>query len=65
MEGDCFSWASDVLQEEKAATVGMMNPPYSQGSKSNTSLYEINFVSHLLDSLVKGGRCAVIVPQQR
>ncbi len=63
MEGDCFSWASDVLQEEKAATVGMMNPPYSQGSKSNTSLYEINFVSHLLDSLVKGGRCAVIVPQ--
>lgn len=63
MEGDCFSWASDVLQEEKAATVGMMNPPYSQGSKSNTSLYEINFVSHLLDSLVGGGRCAVIVPQ--
>lgn len=63
MEGDCFSWASDVLQEEKSATVGMMNPPYSQGSKSNTSLYEINFVSHLLDSLVGGGRCAVIVPQ--
>lgn len=63
LEGDCFSWASDVLQSEKAATVGMMNPPYSQGSKSNTSLYEINFVSHLLDSLAEGGRCAVIVPQ--
>ena len=63
MEGDCFSWSSDVLQEEKSATVGMMNPPYSQGSKSNSSLYEISFVSHLLDSLVEGGRCAVILPQ--
>ena len=63
LEGDCFSWASDVLQEEKVATVGMMNPPYSQGSKINPSLYEINFVAHLLDSLTEGGRCAVIVPQ--
>lgn len=63
LEGDCFSWAADVLQEEKVATVGMMNPPYSQGSKINPSLYEINFVAHLLDSLTKGGRCAVIVPQ--
>ncbi len=43
--------------------VGMMNPPYSQGSKKNPLLYEISFVEHLLDSLVKGGRCAVIVPQ--
>ena len=43
--------------------VGMMNPPYSQGSKKNPSLYEISFVEHLLDSLVKGGRCVVIVPQ--
>lgn len=41
----------------------MMNPPYSQGSKQNPNLYEINFISHLLDSLVEGGRCAVIVPQ--
>lgn len=63
LEGDCFSWAADVLQEEKVATVGMMNPPYSQGSKINPSLYEINFVAHLLDSLTEGGRCAVIVPQ--
>lgn len=41
----------------------MMNPPYSQGSKANTDLYEISFVEHLLDSLVTGGKCAVIVPQ--
>ncbi len=47
----------------KSPTVGMMNPPYSQGSKKNPDLYEICFTEHLLDSLVEGGRCAVIVPQ--
>ncbi len=47
----------------KGATVGMMNPPYSQGTKSDPSQYELSFVEHLLDSLVKGGRAAVIVPQ--
>lgn len=47
----------------KGCTVGMMNPPYSQGSKQNPELYEINFVSHLLESLVEGARVAVIVPQ--
>ncbi|MDD4556439.1 MAG: N-6 DNA methylase [Alphaproteobacteria bacterium] len=47
----------------KSCTVGLMNPPYSQGSKKNPHLYEMCFVEHLLDSLVKGGRCAVIVPQ--
>lgn len=47
----------------KQCNVGMMNPPYSQGSKKNPNLYEIAFVEHLLDSLVRGGRCAVIVPQ--
>lgn len=46
----------------KQANVGMINPPYSQGSSANTNLYEINFVDHLLNSLVEGGRCAVIVP---
>lgn len=47
----------------KGATVGMINPPYSQGSKKNPKLYEISFIEHLLDSLVVDGRCAVIVPQ--
>lgn len=47
----------------KGATVGMMNPPYSQGSKQNPDLYEITFTEHLLNSLTVGGRCAVIVPQ--
>jgi len=47
----------------KQATVGMMNPPYSQGSKQNPDLYELKFTEHMLDSLVVGGRGIVIVPQ--
>lgn len=49
--------------QEKGCTVGMMNPPYSMGTKSNPSLYEINFTEHLLDSIVEDGRVVVIVPQ--
>lgn len=47
----------------KGATVGLMNPPYSQGTKADPSQYELSFVEHLLDSLVIGARAAVIVPQ--
>ena len=47
----------------KGATVGLMNPPYSQGTKSDPSQYELSFVKHLLDSLTDGARAAVIVPQ--
>jgi type I restriction-modification system DNA methylase subunit len=47
----------------KGATVGMMNPPYSQGSKNNPSLYEISFVEQLLDSLTEDGKAIVIIPQ--
>ncbi len=49
--------------QQKQCTVGMMNPPYSQGSKSNPNLYEISFTEHLLNCMVEGGRVAVIVPQ--
>jgi len=47
----------------KEANIGMMNPPYSQGSKSNPNLYEIAFVEHLLNSITEGGKVIVIVPQ--
>lgn len=47
----------------KGCTVGMMNPPYSQGLKANPDLYEISFTEHLLDSLTEGARAIVIVPQ--
>lgn len=60
---------NDFLKENpnklqlKQCTVGMMNPPYSQGSSKNKDLYEIAFTEHLLNSLVEGGRAAVIIPQ--
>jgi type I restriction-modification system DNA methylase subunit len=60
--GDFFSYDSSRIQTETEATVGLMNPPYSQGSKDHPTLYEICFIRHLLDSILEGGRVAVIVP---
>lgn len=59
---DFLSQNPSMLQLSQP-TIGMINPPYSQGSKANPDLYEINFVNHLLDSLITGGRCIAIVPQ--
>jgi type I restriction enzyme M protein len=47
----------------KGATVGLLNCPYSQGSKTDPEQYELSFIEHLLDSLTVGARAAVIVPQ--
>ena len=58
-----FLKQNPALVQQKGATVGMMNPPYSQGSKADPSQYEISFIEHLLDSLTVGARAAVIVPQ--
>lgn len=58
-----FLKQNPVQIQLKGATVGMMNPPYSQGTKEDPSQYELSFVEHLLDSLVLGARAAVIVPQ--
>ena len=58
----------DFLKEKpsklqlKGATVGMLNPPYSQGKKS-PELCELSFIEHLLESLTIGAKCIVIVPQ--
>lgn len=46
----------------KGTTVGMMNPPYSMG-KVSPEKCELSFTEHLLDSLVKGGKAIVIIPQ--
>lgn len=68
-DGNSNIWCQDFLKQNpakvqlKGATVGMMNPPYSQGTKDDPSQYELSFVEHLLDSLVSGARAAVIVPQ--
>ena len=63
LENQDFLKQNPAKLQLKGCTVGMMNPPYSQGSKDNPSLYEISFTEHLLDSLVEGARVAVIVPQ--
>lgn len=60
--GDFLAEPAGKLQL-KGATVGLMNPPYSQGTANDPDQYEIAFTKHLLDSLVQGARCAVIVPQ--
>jgi len=60
---DFLKQNTSKTQTVQCATVGMMNPPYSQGTKDDPDQYEISFVEHLLDSLVVGGRAAVIVPQ--
>lgn len=48
----------------KQCNVGMMNPPYSMGSKTNTELYEINFTEHLLNSLVEGAKVLLLYLSQ-
>ena len=63
LENKDFLSENPARLELKGCTVGMMNPPYSMGSKTNPALYEINFINHLLDSIVEDGRVAVIVPQ--
>lgn len=63
LENEDFLKQKPAQLQTRGCTVGMMNPPYSQGSKQNPSLYEISFTEHLLDSIVEDGRVAVIVPQ--
>lgn len=63
LENEDFLLQNPAQLQLKSCNVGMMNPPYSMGSKQNSNLYEINFTKHLLDSLVEDGRAAVIVPQ--
>jgi type I restriction enzyme M protein len=63
LEQEDFLKSNPSVLQEKGCTVGMMNPPYSMGSKNNTNLYEINFTEHLLNSIVQDGKVIVIVPQ--
>ncbi|MBB4803537.1 SAM-dependent methyltransferase [Flavobacterium oncorhynchi] len=63
LEQEDFLKFNSSLLQEKGCTIGMMNPPYSMGSKNNTNLYEINFTEHLLNSIVQDGKVIVIVPQ--
>ena len=59
---DFFAHDAGDLQL-KGFTVGMMNPPFSQAKNSATAhLSELRFINHLLDSVTRGGRVAVIIP---
>ena len=61
--GDFFAHDADDLQLKTGATVGFMNPPYSQAKNAATAhLSELRFIFHLLESVTRGGRVAVIVP---
>lgn len=60
---DFLKQDSDEMHD-KGFTVGLMNPPYSQGKTKNTAhLRELKFICHLLDCVGDGARCVVIVPQ--
>jgi len=63
IENTDFLGQNSAELQLKGYTVGMLNPPYSQGSSKNPDLYEMAFTEHLLSSMVEGGRIAVIVPQ--
>ena len=63
LENKDFLKENAAQLQKKGYTVGMMNPPYSQGSKQNSDLYEIAFTEHLLNSITEGGKVIVIVPQ--
>lgn len=60
---DFLRQPASQLQVQHRCKVGMMNPPYSQGSRQQPELYEISFTEHLLDSLLEDGKCIVIIPQ--
>ncbi|NPD13365.1 MULTISPECIES: N-6 DNA methylase [unclassified Enterococcus] len=66
MLANMFSKKSDDFINDGSKvpiTKVLMNPPYSQGSKGNFDLYEINFIKHALDISAHNGKLAVIVPQ--
>jgi len=63
LEQEDFLKQNPAQLQLKGCNIGMMNPPYSQGSKANPNLYEISFTEHLLDSITADGKAIVIVPQ--
>lgn len=62
--GDFFALnESDAQLKGGGVTVGFMNPPYSQAkNRASAQLSELSFARRLLNSVVPGGRVAVIVP---
>lgn len=58
-QGSCFDAAIVDAIKAHNCTVGLLNPPFSQG---DADLQELYFIKHLLDCLQKGATAVVIVP---
>ncbi|HDR8932744.1 TPA: N-6 DNA methylase [Burkholderia vietnamiensis] len=58
-QGSCFDRAITKAMKEHGCSVGMLNPPYSQGDED---LHELVFVKHALDCLRPGGTGIAIIP---
>ncbi|OWP84695.1 SAM-dependent methyltransferase [Flavobacterium davisii] len=64
IKDDFLKCKPEKLKADIGATVGFINPPYSQAKGKDTAhLSEIHFIEHLLDGLAINGRCVIIVPQ--
>ena len=57
IHGDCFN--KEIFDNLKKINIniGLLNPPYSQ-----TDIVELEFVEQLLNILIIGGTCVVVVP---
>nr|WP_281171098.1 N-6 DNA methylase [Alicyclobacillus contaminans] len=58
-QGSCFDTGITKAVKAHKCTVGMLNPPYSQGDEE---LHELVFVNHMLNCIQKGGTGIAIVP---
>lgn len=58
-QGSCFDPGIINAVKEHKCSIGMLNPPYSQG---DSDLHELVFVKQMLDCLEPGGTGIAIVP---
>lgn len=58
-QGSCFDAAITAAVKAHHCTVGLLNPPFSQG---DADLHELYFIKHLLNCLEKGSPGVVICP---
>lgn len=58
-QGSCFDDAIATAVKKHKADVGLLNPPFAQGT---ADLHELRFIQQMLASLEKGGTGVAIVP---
>ena len=57
LENGDFLAENPAKLQLKGCNIGMMNPPYSMGSKQNPNLYEINFTKHFIRFVSRRWSC--------